>query len=265
MVWAAALLLATPGVATAPCPAPTIAFAPPLDRPMVLHRRIERALADGLFVHEASYRLIFAQAGRGYRMQWQQTHERSEGPPELLRLLDLQERSVSGDTFDVTLDAQGPVLGISESSESAGRLAAAIDRLRADPALAARPAAQRAQISALLDRLATLPPAERIELQRARLERPVMLAGRSCSDGQVEAAGGTFYRVLRESGDELHLSAAHESAREGGSSLAVTDAITLSRSTGLVTLFDRHTVTSVAGTTRHARESFRLESAPETP
>lgn len=263
MVWAAVLLLATPGIAAAPCPAPVIAFAPPLDRPMVLHRRIERELADGLFVHESSYRLTFAQAGRGYRMQWQQIDERSEGPPALLRLLDLQERSVSGDAFEVTLDAQGAVLGISESPESAGRLAESIDRLRADPALAARPAAQRAQISALLDRLATLPPAERMELQRARLERPVMLGGRSCSDGQVQAAGGTIYRLLRESRDALQLSAVHESAREGGASLAVTDAITLSRSTGLVTQFDRHTVTTVAGTARNARESFRLESVAE--
>lgn len=265
MLWAAVLLLATPGLSAAVCPAPVIAFAPPLGAPLILHRRIERELTDGLFVHEARYRLTFAQAGRGYRMQWQQTHERSEGPAELLRLLDLQERSVSGDTFDVTLDESGAVLGISESPESAGRLAEAIDRLRADPALAARPAPRRAQISALLDRLATLPPAERMELQRARLERPVMLAGRSCSDGQVQAAGGTLYHVLRESRDALLLSAVHESAREGGASLAVTDTITLSRSTGLVTQFDRHTVTTVAGTARHARESFRLESGSETP
>ena len=263
MVWAAVLLLATPGAVAAPCPAPVLAFAPPLDAPIVLHRGIERELADGLFVHEASYRLTFSRAGRGYRLHWQQLQERSDGPPALLRLLELQERSVAGESFDVTLDESGAVLGISESPESAGRLAAAIDRLRADSALDARPAAQRAQIHALLDRLAALSPAERLELQRARLERPVMLAGRPCASGQVQAAGGTIYRVLPESGDALQLSAAHESVREATSGLAVTDAITLSRTTGLVTRFDRHTVTTVAGTARHARESFRLESVPD--
>lgn len=265
MLSLAALLMAMPGQTAAPCPAPVMAFAPPLSTPMILRRRIERALTDGVFVYEATYRLTFVRAGSGYRMHWQQIDERSEGPGELLRLLELQERSASGESFDVTLDKGGAVLGISESPGSAERLAQAIDRLRNDPAVTARPAQQRAQLAAMLDRLATLPTEERIALHRARLERPVMLAGRPCSSGQVIAADGTAYRIAGESGDSLHLVAARALARETGGSLSVSDDLTLSRANGMVQQFDRRTVTTVAGTSRNSRESVSLERAPNDP
>ncbi|WP_017671653.1 hypothetical protein [Blastomonas sp. AAP53] len=263
MAWAAALLLATPILPAAPCPAPVIAFAPPLDVPMTLRRRVERELGHGVFVQDTTYRLEFAQAGRGYRMRWQQMDEQSEGPAELLRLLELQERSVSAESIDVTLDAQGRVLGISESADSSARLVQAIDRLRTDAALAARPAQQRAQIMALLDRLSDMPGEERLALQRPRLERPVMLAGRGCGAGEVQTGEGVAYRIVANSGEALKLVSHHESGRGSGQTVTVTDVVMLSRGSGLVQTFDRTTVTTVAGTVRKSRETHVLEPGPD--
>lgn len=265
MLWLALQLIAAPDQTVALCPAPAIAFAPPLSAPIVLRRRIERELTHGLFVHEAVYRMTFAPAGRGYRIRWQQTGERSEGPAELLRLLELQERAASGDSFDAMLNADGAVLGISEPPGSAERLAQAIDRLRGDPALAARPAEQRAQLIAMLDRLARLLPEERIALQRGWLERPIMLAGRPCHRRQVMTSQGAAYRIVGATADSLHLVAASESVRDGGAKLSVIETVTLARTSGLVERYDRRTVTTVAGTVRNARETFDLEVAPETP
>ncbi len=260
MLLAAALWIVAPP-ATPACPATRIDFAPPADIPMILERRIERELGQGIFVQRVDYRIAFMPAGRGWRLHLQQVAQHAEGPPELLRLLALQEQSAEGETLDATLDEGGAVLGISESPDAPQRLAAAIARLRADPALTARPAAERAQIGAMLDRLAALPPEERAAIARARIARLVMLASRPCADGVVTTDEGARYRLASDSGDSLLLEASQRSSSADGSALSVTDRVILSKATGLVMAFDRETVTEAGGTSRKARESVRVRSA----
>ncbi|WP_430387160.1 hypothetical protein [Blastomonas fulva] len=75
MLAGALLLLAQPESAlpvipeSSPCPAATITFAPPLDTPLVLIRRIERPLANGIFIQTVTYAVSFTRSGRGYRMR----------------------------------------------------------------------------------------------------------------------------------------------------------------------------------------------------
>lgn len=138
MLLAAALLLVAPPAPLA-CPALVMAFAPPAGSPLIVERRIERELGQGMFVRRIDYRIRFMPAGRGWRLQMQQVAQSAEGPPELLRLLALQDESNEDEALDATLDADGAVLGISEAPDAPARLAKAIARLRADPAVAARP------------------------------------------------------------------------------------------------------------------------------
>lgn len=258
----AALLSASAAIA---CPAPTIGFAPPLGRPLLLERRIERQLRTGSFVQQIRYRLQFAPAGRGFALTIEQIALASDGPPELLRLLALQEESAAGERLEVTLDATGAILGISESPDAPARLAAALARLRADPAVAARPAGEQAQIGAMLDQLAALTPDERAAMHRAKVGRLVMFAGRPCAKSLVGTAEGREYRLVAASADSWQLETARDSQASGAGTLRVTDRAMLSPMTGLVTRFDRQTVTEVAGTERKALESLTLFDASQAP
>lgn len=205
------------------------------------------------------------QRGRGFSLTIEQIALTSDGPPELLRLLALQEESSAGELIEVTLDANGAILGISESPDARERLAAALARLRADPAVAARPAEEQAQIEAMLDRLAALSPDERAAMHRAKIGRLVMFAGRHCAQGLVRTAEGGDYRLVVASDDSWQLEAARESQASGFGTLRVTDRAVLSPATGLVMQFDRQTVTQVAGTERKALESLTLLDALQTP
>lgn len=260
MLLAAALLLVAPPAPLA-CPAPFMAFAPPAGSPLIVERRIERELGQGIFVQRIDYRIRFMPAGRGWRLQMQQVAQSAEGPPELLRLLALQDESNEGEALDATLDADGAVLGISEAPDAPARLAKAVARLRADPAVAARPEKERAQIGAMLDRLAALPPEERAAINRGRIARLVMLAKRPCSEGVITNGEGARYRIAAESGDSLVLEASQQSSAADGSALSISDRITLSKATGLVMGFNRVTVTEAAGTRRMARETLSVRPA----
>lgn len=254
----AALLLAQPALQS--CPAHDIAFAPPVDRPLILERRIERELHDGQFLQRIRYRLRFAPAGRGYRLEIEQIALTSDGPPALLRLLALQEESTEGETLDMTLDAHGAILGISESPDAAQRLAAALARLRADPAVAARPAVERAQIEAMLGRIAALGPDERAAVHRAKFGRLLMFAGRGCADATVTSHDGAPYRLVKTDGESWELAAASDSANPDASTASVSDRATVSPATGLVMQFERQTVTRVGGTERRVLESLALSA-----
>lgn len=258
----AALLSASAAIA---CPAPSIGFAPPLGRPLLLERRIERQLGSGGFRQQIRYRLQFLPAGRGFSLTIEQIALESDGPPELLRLLALQEESAAGEVLEVMLDASGAILGISESPDAPARLAAALARLRADPAVAARPAGEQAQIGAMLDRLAALTPDERAAMHRAKIGRLVQFAGRACAQGVVRTAEGGDYRLVAASADSWQLEAARESQASGSGMLQVTDRAMLSPLTGLVKRFDRQTVIEVAGTERKALESLTLSDASQAP
>lgn len=254
-----------PAGATPQCPAPQIAFAPPLDQPLILTRRIERALASGTFVQTVRYRVVFHRSGRGYGMAWQQTGEQSEGPPDLLRLLSLQDDSAHGERLDFTLDSSGAVLGVIEPPQAPLRLARAIDRLRRDPALAARPERERTRLSEMLDRLATLPPGERAQIQIAKASRLLLLAGRPCSNGMVSASDGSIARITRASADRIDLAGTTDETRSDGTRSATTLNFVVSGATGLVERLDRRTTSSVAGTVRTSSETYVLERSGEAP
>jgi len=258
----AALLSASSAIA---CPAPTIGFAPPLDRPLLLERRVERQLGTGIFRQQISYRLQFSPAGRGFGLKIRQIALTSDGPPDLLRLLALQEQSSEGETLDVTLDATGTILGISESPDAPDRLARALARLRDDPAIAARSAAQQAEIAAMLDRLATLTPDERAGMHRAKFGRLVMFAGHRCAQGFVGSSDGTPYRLVSGASDSWVIEATRESSGGNPGAARVTDRAVLSPITGLIAQFERQTVTKVAGTERKAVESLSLSVPSEAP
>lgn len=275
MYAAAALLLVTglPGAISPPamipspplavsepplCPAPVMRFAPPLHVPLTLTRRVERDLKAGRFVQTVIYHVTFSQAGRGYRMDWVQTGQQVQGPADLLRLLALQEDASTGEHLDFTLDADGAILGVSESPDSAVRLARAIDGLRSDPALTGRPAAERETIELMLARLVALPARARAALHQTKAERLLMFAGRSCADDGLVATDGRAYRLGGASGNQLILLGSNAEQRSDGSRL--TDVVTarLSVVSGLTEHYDRRSVSTVAGTMSHSRESVVL-------
>lgn len=259
----AALLLSAP--ATIACPAPTIGFAPPLDRPLLLERRIERELREGRFRQQIRYRLRFARAGRGFRLTVEQIALASDGPPELLRLLALQEESSAGETLEVTLDATGAILGISESPGAPERLAAALARLRTDPGVATRDAAEQAQIGAMLDRLAALTPDERAAIHQAKIERLVMFAGRPCAQAMVSTRDRARYRLTAAAGDSWELETVPGPSPDRLDAAQGTDRAVLSTATGLVLRFERQTVVRVAGTERKALESLTVSTDAGPP
>lgn len=241
------------------CPALSIPFAPPLDASLQLTRTIERELAQGTFAQTVTYAVSFTRSGRGYRMRWQQTAQHSDGPPELLRLLSLQEESAAGEVLDFTLDESGALLGVSESPDSPERLARAIARLRADPALTERPARERTAITAMLDRLATLPASERAAVHMASASRLLMFAGRPCAAGQVATTDNSIFRIAAVTGESAVFKGFTQASRPDGASLVTSITATLSLATGLIESQDRRTTTQVAGTTRWSRESLVLQ------
>lgn len=254
----AALLLGT----TPACPAPIIPFSPPLDRALLLERQIERELRQGRFTQQVQYRLQFARAGRGYRLNVRQIAQHAEGPPELLRMLALQEASAQDESLDIVIDATGRILGITEAPDAAARLGAAIARLRADAAVSARPESERAQIGALLDRLASMTPDERGAMHRARFGRLLMFAGQPCSQAVVMLSNTESYRIIGASADSLELETVPHSQAGDEAGLLVEDRIALSSVTGLVTGFDRKMRSTAAASQRKARESLRLYPDP---
>ncbi|WP_430387159.1 hypothetical protein [Blastomonas fulva] len=101
----------------------------------------------------------------------------------MLRLLSLEGESAADEILDFTIDGGGTLLGVTESPDAPARLRQAIDRLRSDPALVARPEREQVAIAAVLDRLAALPPAERAGVHMVKASRLLMLAGRPCRSG----------------------------------------------------------------------------------
>lgn len=247
------------------CPAAATGFAPPLDRPLTLTRRIERPLAQGSFVQTVTYALAFTRSGRGYRMRWQQTGQQSSGPAELLRLLSLQEESAEGEILDFSLDASGALLGVSESADSPQRLARAIARLRADPALNTRPGRERAAIGAMLDRIAALPASERAHVHLALASRLVQFAARPCLGGELALADGSRFQITGQPGEWLDLAGAIEDIRADGSRIASTATVRLSARTGLVQRHHRSTTSLVAGSARSGNETLVLEGLTDHP
>ncbi|KPF74818.1 hypothetical protein IP68_11655 [Blastomonas sp. AAP25] len=271
MLAGALLLLAQPDAALAappespPCPAATITFAPPLDTPLVLIRRIERPLANGIFIQTVTYAVSFTHSGRGYRMRWQQTGQQVEAPSELLRLLSLEGESAADEILDFTIDAGGTLLGVTESPDAPERLRQAIDRLRSDPALVARPEREQVAIAAVLDRLAALPPPERAGVHMVKASRLLMLAGRPCRSGQLTSADGARFRLGSLTGETLGFSSAQDETRPDGAQLSTSIAGTLSLRSGLVENQDRRMTSTVEGTSRLFRESLTLEAPATDP
>ncbi|MDM7955871.1 hypothetical protein [Blastomonas sp.] len=271
MLTGALLLLAQPAASLgAPpespaCPAAVIAFAPPLETPLVLIRRIDRPVAEGIFTQTVTYAVTFTRSGRGYRMRWQQTGHRVDAPPELLRLLALDGESAAGEILDFTLDADGTLLGVTESPDAAERLRLAIDRLRTDPALTARSEREQVAMTAVLDRLAALPPGERAEVHKVKASRLLMLAGRPCRSSALVAADGASFRLAAVTGETLGFSSARAESLPDGPQFSVRTTGTLSLRTGLVESQHRSMTSTVKGSSRLFRESVTLEPISAKP
>lgn len=271
MLAAAALLLATaspPAPASITCPLPSVGFAPPLDRPLRLTRRIERALTSGTFTQTMRYRITFARAGRGYAMHWQQTGSTASGPPELLRLLSLQEDSAQGETLDFILDETGALLGVTEADDAAQRLAASIARLRNDPAVAARSPRERAMIGEMLDRIAAMPAAERAALHLANAERLILFAGQRCTKGEITGRDGAAYHIVAEASSdaELALTMLSSDQRGDGTTVTIRSNTVLTTATGIAGAHARVTRVAAGDTIRDSREwlDLALESEAES-
>lgn len=263
MLATAALLLATASPAAIACPVASIGFAPPLGTPLQLTRRTERALGSGTFTRVIRYRITFARAGRGYAMRWQQTGSTASGPPELLRLLSLQEDSAQGETLDFTLDETGALLGVTEADDATERLASAIARLRSDPAVAARPQSERAMIGEMLDRIAAMPAAERAALHMGRAERLLLFAGQQCADGSITGRDGAAYRIVTEASPDtgLALTTLSSEQRSDGATITSRNNVVLATATGLAGAHAQVTRVAVGESIRDSREW--LELAPE--
>lgn len=271
MLAAALLLLSQPAAAvpslpeSPACPGTSIAFAPPLDTPLTLVRTIERPLANGIFTQAVTYAVTFTRSGRGYRMRWQQTGQQADAPPELLRLLSLDGESAAGEVLDFTLDADGALLGVTESPDAAERLRLAIDRLRTDPALTARSEREQVAMTAVLDRMAALPPGERAGVHRIKASRLLMLAGRPCRSGQLESADGVTFNLTSVTAETLGFSSTRGETLAEGPQFSVRTTGTLSVRTGLVESQERGMTSTIKGTSRLFRESVTLEPAAATP
>ena len=263
LIVAAPVLLQTSG-SSVPCPVTKVAFAPPLDRPMQVTRVILRSLIHAEFRQTVTYRIHFTRAGRGYRMHWQQTGHSAEGPPELLRLLALQEESAQGETLDFTLDENGALLGVTEAPDAAQRLAEALDRLRKDPALASRPPREQANVGQMLDRIATLQPAERAELHLAKAARLLVGAGRDCTASTITGHDGTDYQVEEPTNADgsIRLVSTTQDQRTDGSTMHVSTKVAVSPQTGLASSNWRSTHTTASGVARNNEDVLTLESEP---
>jgi hypothetical protein len=271
MLAAALLLIAQPAAATPSppespaCPAAAIAFVPPLDTPLKLTRTIERPLANGRFVQTVAYAVTFTRSGRGYRMRWQQNGQHVDAPPELLRLLSLEGEIAVGEILDFTLDSGGALMGVTESPDAPERLRLAIDRLRSDPALTARPERERSAITAVLDRLAALPPGKRADVHMVKASRLLMLAGRPCRFGQLVSADGASFRLGPRTEQTLGFTGTRGETLPDGPQLFTSTTGTLSLRTGLVESQDRRMTSTVNGTSRLYRESVTLEGLSTAP
>lgn len=271
-MFAAGLLLIVQPASSVPslpqspaCPAATISFAPPLDSPLVLVRRIERPLANGIFSQTVTYAVTFTRSGRGYRMRWQQTGHQVDAPPELLRLLSLEGESAADEVLDFTLDEAGALLGVTESADAPERLRLAIARLRSDAALAARSERERVAITAVLDRLAALPPSERAGVHLVKASRLLMLAGRPCRSGQLVAADGASIGLGSVTADTLGFTSIRAETLPDGPQFSTSTTGTLSLRTGLVESQERRMASTVKGTSRLFRESVTLEPPAAQP
>lgn len=247
-----------------PCPVTKVAFAPPLDQPMRLKRVILRSLIHAEFRQTVTYRVQFTRAGRGYRMHWQQTGHDASGPPELLRLLALQEESAQGETLDFTLDESGALLGVTEAPDAQQKLAEALDRLRKDPALASRPPREQANVGQMLDRIAALQPAERAELHLAKAARLLVAAGRDCTASTITGRDGADYGLAKAANLDgtIQLASTTQDRRSDGSTMTVTTKVAVSPQTGLAVTNWRSAHTAAGGVFRNNEDVLTLESEP---
>lgn len=259
------VIAATPNTGV-PCPVAAAVFAPPLDQPLLLTRQIIRTLEQGEFRQTVTYRLRFTRAGRGYRLQWQQIGQQSQGPAELLRLLALEADSAQGEALDFTLGENGELLGVTEAPDAAQRLADALERLRADPAMTARPPHEQAVIGQMFDRMTAMQPAERADLHMAKAVRLLVVAGRACSGRAIIGHDGIEYRLLHgpDAAGRMALASVTRDARPDGSHITVSNQITIAARTGLAEKSSRETTIRVRGIARSTWDVLELQPERET-
>lgn len=232
-------------------------FAPPLDEPLILTRRMERETRGGPFVLTARYRLTFSPFGRGYRLRVEQISHAVDGPAELLRMLALGDQLIERETLVFTLAADGAILGVSEEPDAAHRLAEAIGRLRADRAYAALDDATRTAFDGYLDRLANMDAAARGELAAGRIAPLLDLAGQALAPASAEGRSGLVFRITGEDAAWLHLSAS--AASVAGPSTSRTEVVaSLSRDHGILWNFERRIATEAGPASRSTYENLAL-------
>lgn len=97
------------------------------EAPMILQRRIERALFDGAsIIVTRSWEIAFARSGRGITVTGRQIEAQVEAPEKLAKLAQLEEERDTSDMFPILLSPYGRIVGAG-SAESDGELARAVE------------------------------------------------------------------------------------------------------------------------------------------
>jgi len=255
------------GSAAAAIPA-RIAFAPPLDHDLILTRIVERTVRDGRFVETSRYRLRFAALGRGYTLTLTPLARSAGGPAELVRLYHLGDGLIETGPVAVSLDGDGAILGLTEPPEAAARFAAAIAKLRADPATADRPPAERDQVLAVLDQLAGMDAAARGELLTGAIAPLFQLAGiaaqRAGAEPMLVSRLGFRFVPGGVPADGLIGLAAQADKQDGADAGTHIDvALALDPSSGLARSVVQTSLIRTGAVTRQSQTRWQLDDAAE--
>ena len=238
-------------------------FAPSVDRPILLTKRLERHLSFGTIVRTARYRLHFTAMARGYRLHWEQVDNRLEGPPDFLRLAGLGEDLLENETLTISLANDGTILGVTETPGRQQRLQEAIARLKRDPAFTRLPPERQKALTVQIDRIGTMDAAARADWVIAGIAPLFDLAGQTIVKGRAMGRTGDDY-LLAEAGDAPLLALTAHDNRTSGTDRAVdrTIQIHVSRDDGLAWHFARQVITSVAGNSQTSDERMTLDEWP---
>ena len=243
-----------------------LSFAPPVDRPLLLTKRLERNLPFGTIVRTAHYRLRFTPMQRGYRLRWEQVDNRLDGPPEFLRVAGLGDELLDNETLTISLANDGTILGVTEAPGRQQRLQEAIARLKLDPAFTRLPPERQKALAVQIDHIGAMDAAERADWVIAGIAPLFDLAGQTIVDRHVRGRTGSDYRLdASDNGSLLALTAQEHKALGKDRAIDRAIAIHVSRADGVTRRFDRHVVTSVAGQAQTSDEVITLDEWPADP
>ena len=147
MIVLGALLLLAAQAPEPPVPSetqqvPTLAFAPPLDRPLAYRVATRRSSRDGGFASFALvYDLRWQRVGRGYQLLARIDRVESDAHPEVVRTLRLMIDPLIGETLTYFVPADGSSVDMVDPE---GLWRRVVDRAQALADASGRPEAKRA-------------------------------------------------------------------------------------------------------------------------